>query len=896
MRKLCTPLLFTLMATAGLAQPGTWNAIADLPAEARSFASGFAVGDYGYIACGSGTAGLLNDLWRYDAVADTWEQRASLPAAARSACLSFTVGGKGYLCFGLTDGGSVAEVWSYDPEADSWEQKGDFPGGERDNAMGFTLDGVAYVGLGFQGGAGDGPNDFWAYDPGTDTWTQKADYPGEGRGGLLAFGLGNTGYAGCGGQGLSYYDDFYAYDPVGDAWTARQNYGGGTDAFAVGLGANGRGYVACGNSFAEAFWSYGPADAWTQLADFPNPGGPAGAPRFAAGFNLGNRFYVGGGTNGNGERQTAYKVYQPLCDPPTGLVVSNDGPVCGQGEVGLTASAQGTEPLSYVWSGLLIQGDNTLQNISALQVSAGDQPYTVTVTNACGSVEGSTTVTMTEPPMGVFNYNYEGGGSWCTGFGDLSVQNVFNWVPGGVFSSSDGAVVDAESGLVDVSATGPGDFTVQYDLPAIGGCEAYQTSAGVFLYDPSVWYPDQDGDGYGDPGLGQLNCQQPLGSVSNGDDLCPFDHDKVEPGACGCGNPEPGTACDDGDPDTQNDVITEACVCQGGGACVAPSIVEITNGGPICGQGEVVLSVTATGTGPLTYEWTGLLIQGDNTLPTVTALQVVPGDQSYTVVVSNACGTEGNETIVTMTEPPFGQFNYTYPGMDTWCTSGGPVNIQNVYNWVPGGVFSSPNGAVVDPASGVVNAAATGPGSFTVLYDLPAQGGCDAYQTGAPITLYDAQVWYADQDGDGAGDPATGSVSCLQPFSTVGNNDDQCPFDYYKVEPGTCGCGNPEPGTPCDDANANTINDVVGPDCVCAGEGPQTVATVAAPMDRVRYDRANGTIYVREDERTPVLLIDATGRIVMQANGPMARFQVAPLPTGLYFVRASGLSGRVVVE
>ena len=46
------------------------------------------------------------------------------------------------------------------------------------------------------------------------------------------------------------------------------------------------------------------------------------------------------------------------------------------------------------------------------------------------------------------------------------------------------------------------------------------------------------------------------------------------------------------------------------------------------------------------------------------------------------------------------------------------MSVQNVYNWVGGGVYSSTNGAVVDPVSGQVDAAATGAGSFTVLYDL----------------------------------------------------------------------------------------------------------------------------------------------------------------------------------
>lgn len=898
MRTLFTPFVLALTAGTLIAQPGTWTQRTSLPSDSRDRAMAFRVDGYGYLTGGKDNSVDFPDLYRYDTVGDSWEQRADFPGTPRHGAVAFSAGGKGYLCFGETDV-ALAEVWSYDPVADSWEQKADFPGGARAGAMTFTVEETVYVGLGFQGDPGQGPNDLWAYDPGADTWTQKADYPGSGRYGLLAFGLNGYGYTGCGGQGLSFYSDFYRYDPVADVWDQLGDYAGGDEYVSVGLTASNQGFVVAGYNYPADLWSYQPAtDSWTALADFPNQGGPGGAPKFAAGFSIGNRLYVGTGSDGTGSLYDHLYRYQPLCDPIEAVIVNNTGPICGQGEVEMNAGVAGSGPLSYLWSGLLIQGDNTLQTISALQVTPGDQVYTVTVSNACSTVEGSTTVTMTEPPMGQFNYNYLGMPTdWCTSGGEVSMQNVYNWVPGGVFFSPNGAVVDEVSGAVDASATGAGSFTVYYQLPAQGGCDEYFTGAGISLFDPNTWYNDQDGDGAGDPASAVTVCEQPFGTVGNGDDQCPIDPDKIGPGSCGCGNPEPGTACDDGLPGTENDVIGSDCICAGGGGCVAPSDLVITNEGPICGQGEVAMSVTALGTGPFTYEWTGLLIQTDPTLPDISALQVVAGDQVYSVTVTNACGTASGETTVTMTDPPISSFNYNYLGMPTaWCTSEGPVSVQNLYNWVGGGTYSSADGAVVDAETGEVDAALSGAGNPSVTYSLPAQGGCAEYSTTAFISLIDPQLWYADQDGDGAGDPDLAQLECEQPFATVNNGDDLCPFDNLKIEPGVCGCGNLEPGAPCDDGNEITINDVVGTDCICMGEGPQAIATSTAHDDRVRYDRPNGTIYVREDARTPVALIDATGRIVSQASGPVARFNVAPLPMGLYFIRASGLSQRVVVE
>jgi hypothetical protein len=57
-----------------------------------------------------------------------------------------------------------------------------------------------------------------------------------------------------------------------------------------------------------------------------------------------------------------------------------------------------------------------------------------------------------------------------------------------------------------------------------------------------------------------------------------------------------------------------------------------------------------------------------------------------------------------------------------------------------------------------------------------------------------------DTDGDGLCDASDG-----------------CPNDPNKTTPGVCGCGNLDPGAACNDGDSNTVNDVVGTDCVCEG-------------------------------------------------------------------------------
>lgn len=69
---------------------------------------------------------------------------------------------------------------------------------------------------------------------------------------------------------------------------------------------------------------------------------------------------------------------------------------------------------------------------------------------------------------------------------------------------------------------------------------------------PTTWYQDLDGDGFGDPANSVESCDGPIGFVLDNTDCL----DNVF-GA------NIGAACDDGDPSTIYDVITEFCTCQG---------------------------------------------------------------------------------------------------------------------------------------------------------------------------------------------------------------------------------------------------------------------------------------------------------------------------------------------
>ena len=63
-------------------------------------------------------------------------------------------------------------------------------------------------------------------------------------------------------------------------------------------------------------------------------------------------------------------------------------------------------------------------------------------------------------------------------------------------------------------------------------------------------------------------------------------------------------------------------------------------------------------------------------------------------------------------------------------------------------------------------------------------------------------LWYADADGDGAGDPGVTQSACAAPAGYVAVAGDGCPSDVNKTAAGACGCGNADA-----DADADGVAD-----------------------------------------------------------------------------------------
>lgn len=275
-----------------------------------------------------------------------WEQRADFGGLGRHRATSISIGTKGYMGLGHVNGAGTetyfSDWWEYDPATNAWTQKADFIGysgnGEL-GAHGMGLETVGFVGIGEKDDYG-----WYKFDPALNTWMPAASAPSGGtfqdtgdfiighKGYFMkvwttelyeydadldswsliptplpfstyfscsGFSIGGKGYYKISNSALS-VNQMWEFDPATASWMQKTPFPGYSRLSSVSFVQYGKGYLICGygtGSYSDInseVWSYDPVnDVWDSLSPFPGS-----SRRYSSGFSIGDRCFMGSGTNG----------------------------------------------------------------------------------------------------------------------------------------------------------------------------------------------------------------------------------------------------------------------------------------------------------------------------------------------------------------------------------------------------------------------------------------------------------------------------------------------------------------------------------------------------------------------------------------------------------------------
>jgi gliding motility-associated-like protein len=392
----------------------------------------------------------------------------------------------------------------------------------------------------------------------------------------------------------------------------------------------------------------------------------------------------------------------------------------------LTSSLTGT---TFSWvssqnnvSGANAGNGNLINQSLTLTGSTGSVVYTITPTsNSCIGLDITSTITVVNSPTATISY---AGSPYCSGLTSANV--TFTGVTGGIFSATNGLIINPNTGAVDLSSP-VGSYIVTYTIAAGGGCNAFVVTAPITINLSSV---PVTGFSYTTPIC--KNGTNPVvipvagftagGTYSSTNGLLinsstgAIDLALSTPGNYTVTYTVPATTCGPVGTSTANIVIT-----------AFPTATISYAGTPFCTSLTTGQAVTLTGTDAYTggaYSSTaGLSV--DSTTGAITPSTSTAGNYvvTYTAPASAGCASVPTTTNVVITELPTATISYGGTPFCTTLTTGQAVTLTGTAGYT-GGVYSGTAGLTIDATTGAVTPSTSTPGNHTITYTITAAAGC----------------------------------------------------------------------------------------------------------------------------------------------------------------------------
>jgi gliding motility-associated-like protein len=315
----------------------------------------------------------------------------------------------------------------------------------------------------------------------------------------------------------------------------------------------------------------------------------------------------------------------------------------------------------------------------------GNHTITYTIPGQCGNTD--TEVIAVQASL---NATINPAGPFCESNASAILAAVD---PGGSWSATCGACVDAISGSFDPAVAGPGTHTITYDIP--GPCGDQQTTTIDVIADDDATITPAGPYCTSDPvatmaavdagGTWTSTCGACI-NAATGD---------FDPSIAGAGNHDItytiAGACGD------QDIIT---------VLVSDQLdATITPAGPYC-ESDPIVTMTAVDPGGTWSATCGACITATGDFdPSIAGA----GNHDITYTIPSSCGDQQTATIVVNPD-----LDATITPVGPYCVGDVPVNLVGAD---PGGTWTGTG--ITDAVNGTFDPASAGVGNHTVTYDIP---------------------------------------------------------------------------------------------------------------------------------------------------------------------------------
>jgi gliding motility-associated-like protein len=401
--------------------------------------------------------------------------------------------------------------------------------------------------------------------------------------------------------------------------------------------------------------------------------------------------------------------------PPVVTISYDASPYCnsaGTATVTLTGLAGGTYTST---TGLVISA--TTGEVDLVASTPGDYVVTYTVAGPapCDAVVVTTNITINESLSATFDY---GAPSFCTSNGVAPVTLTGD--AGGTYSSTTGLIIDPVTGEITPADSTPGTYDVIYTIPANGSCaEFVSLPVTVIILEQPVVTISYDASPYcNSAGTATVTLTGPAGGT----------YSSTAGLALNPSTGEVDLVASTAGTYTVNYDVAIAAPCQAATASteivINESFTAVIDYGttPFCTNGGTA-TVTLTGDANGTYSSTaGLII--DPATGEITLSGSTPGsyDVVYTIPANGSClEFVSAPTTVVIEAAPTATYSYDNT---PYCSNGGTATIT--FSGTTGGTFTSTAGLSINAATGEVDLANSTPGTYDVIYNVPATAACAA--------------------------------------------------------------------------------------------------------------------------------------------------------------------------